>query len=288
MNSEVNEFFKNDINIFSGWDMSGLNNTTEYLSIDGLLEKRDKWDRYIFNDIGVPRVTEIIRDTIGKDYLTKWAANLGVNYENESKSILDTGTKVHSMIEDFITTGTIKEEYPNCDNADHIKSMRAFNNFRNFWRDIHNRGYTITPYFLERPIVTPWFGGTMDLCSEITFNGISKLFIIDFKTSNSISFEYFLQTRLYMEAFMFLKYNNLDFGELPDIDGIGIIRVDKNSDKYEYVFADKYTDKTFLDTTLTAAYSMLDWYYKLNGMKILTRDFKRMYSGRGGINGLYQ
>lgn len=285
-----NEFFDTLGDSYNGWNVEELSRVTDYLSNDLLLEKREKWDRYSFCGIQVPRVTEILRDTIGKQYLTKWAAGLGPDYELESAKILDTGTLVHAMIEDFINIGHTKDIYEGCDNAEIPKAVRAYNNFMRFWEDIKTRGYKITPIFTEKEVVTPWFGGTIDFCAQITNNNFeTKTFILDFKTSTSISYEYYIQTRLYVEAYMFLKYNDLNgFGYLPDIDGIGVIRVDKNKDHFEYVLADKFHDKEFLDDVYSAGCTMLEWYYRMHGLYYKCKDFKKNYMNGGGINGLYQ
>ena len=48
------------------------------------------------------------------------------------------------------------------------------------------------------------------------------IYIIDFKTSKQISYEYIIQTCAYMWLI-----NNGFFPEISHIDGVGIIRVDK-------------------------------------------------------------
>ena len=286
-----NEFFSSIENNYNGWNLDELKRVNDYLEYDPLLEKRDKWDHYEFFGVNVPRVTEILRDTIGKGYLTKWAAGLGPDYEEENAKILDTGTLVHAMIEDFINTGHYKDIYEGCDKADIVKAMKAYDNFLKFWEAIKSNGYIINPIFTEKEVVTPWFGGTIDFCAQITNTNTmeSKVFILDFKTSNNISYEYYIQTRLYAEAYMFLKYNDLlGFGYLPDIDGIGVIRVDKNKDYYEYILADIYHDKAFLDDVYAAGCTMLEWYYKMHGLYYKCKAFRKSYMAGGGINGLYK
>ena len=51
-------------------------------------EKRNKWSHYMFNGVNVPRTTEIINNTINKEYLNKWAAKLGSNYNKELDTII--------------------------------------------------------------------------------------------------------------------------------------------------------------------------------------------------------
>lgn len=265
-------------------------------------EKRNKWRTYSFNGVNVPRTTEIINSTINKEYLNKWAAKLGNKYDREMDMILDTGSMTHAMIEDFITIGRIKEHYPEYEAADPLKAMKAYHNFRNFWQNLHTRGFTITPLAIELPFSTPWYGGTIDFIAKITDkNGISKNFILDFKTSGKISYNYFLQLEMYWQAITFIVSNydicNISatqpqftrelINELQIIGGIGIIRVDKQRDTYEYILAHLDTDLQFLTNLNSAASSMVNWYYQMQYIDLWYGDFRREYVGRGGIDGIY-
>jgi hypothetical protein len=173
--------------------------------------------------------------------------------------------------------------------ADQLKALKSYHNFIRCFKDLSNSGYEIIPIYNEKPIVTPWYGGTVDFCAYIKGpNDVTKTFILDFKTSGSIAIEYFIQTYLYAQGHMFLKYNNLDgFGSLPDIDGIGIIRGDKEKDKYEYILVDILNDKDFINYINYAAFSMLDYYYKFQGLDLSYKGFRKDYMNRGGINGIY-
>lgn len=265
-------------------------------------EKREKWSHYVFNGVNVPRTTEIINNTINKEYLNNWAAKLGPNYKRELDMILDTGSMVHAMIEDFITIGRIREAYPEFKYADPLKAMRAYHNFRNFWQNMHTRGFKIEPIAIELPFSTPWYGGTIDFIAKIIDeNGVEKIFILDFKTSGKISYNYFLQLEMYWQAMTFIV-SNYDIcnikatqphytKELVDqlrlISGIGIIRVDKQRDTYEYILADLDTDLSFLSRLDQAASSMVNWYYQMQYMDLWYGNFRREYVGRGGISGIY-
>lgn len=270
------------------------------LSTYDLEEKRDKWSYYTFNGLNVPRTTEIINSIINKDYLNKWAAKLGTQYQIHMDTILDTGSMTHAMIEDFISKGKIREHYPEYKHADPLRAMKAYHNFRNFWQNMHTRGYTITPIAIELPFSTPWYGGTIDFIAKITDkDGVEKIFILDFKTSGNISYNYFLQLEMYWQATTFIvsnyeyisKFQPQFTKELVDqlrlISGIGIIRVDKQKDTYEYILADIDTDLDFLSRLDHAASSMVNWYYQMQYMDLWYKDFRREYIGRGGINGIY-
>ena len=268
-----------------------------------LRDKREKWQTYTFNGINVPRTTEIINNTINKEYLNKWAAKLGKDYNRALNTILDTGSLAHAMIEDFITYGKIKEKYLGFENADPLKAMKAYHNFLNFWKDMKAKGFIIEPISIELPFSTPWYGGTIDFIARITSpNGISKVAILDFKTSNKISYNYFIQVEMYWQAITFIvsNYENCNIqvtqpqftpeiiNELKNISQIGIIRIDKQRDSYEYVLADYDTDYDFLVNLNSAASSMVNWFYQMQLLDVQYIDFKRKYIERGGLDGIYR
>ena len=284
----------NRYNLGTEFSMPIYEDLNDILANVELDEKRSGWNTYSFNGMNVPRTTYIIGDTIYKEYITQWAARLGESYNKEMRSILDTGSLAHAMIEDFIINGKIKSDYE-YNKADPIQAMRAFQNFKSFWNDMKNKGYTIESVAIEVPFSTPWYGGTIDFIARIIFpNGVSKLFILDFKTSKSISYSYFLQTIMYANAYTFLRNNVslLDKPFLPidpgPLNGIGVIRVDKEKDKYEYVLADFMIDIDFIAHLQDAAGAMINWYYNMNNIEIQYKNFRNTYLERGGIYGLYR
>ena len=105
----------------------------------------------------------------------------------------------------------------------------AFNNFKEWVENLSNHGYFISDIIAtEKQITCPYFGGTVDCIFRI--NG--KVYIVDFKTSKKISPEYLLQVCAYMWV-----CNSGYVPNIPRIDGVGIIRVDKESKhKYEDLF----------------------------------------------------
>ena len=64
--------------------------------------------------------------------------------------------------------------------------------FRKWWLDI-NSSNIVKVIGTEQHLVCPYFGGTYDLLLEI--NGL--LYLIDFKTSNHVSYKYYLQLAAY-------------------------------------------------------------------------------------------
>lgn len=266
------------------------NNLNELLSLEDLQDKRDKWTTYSYNGLNVPRCTEIIGSTINKEHLKNWAAKLGDKYDSEMKRILDTGSLAHKYIEDYIQYGKIYEtnKYKH---ADQIEAMKAYHNFIKFWTDMKNKGYIIEPLFLEYSFATPWYGGTIDFIAGITppNSNQRKLYILDFKTSKKITYTYFLQLMLYAQAYTScLVYEDINLLAYRQLNGIGIIRVDKQQDKYEYVLADFIEDEKFIDNLCTAASSMVNWFYHMNFIESEYYKFKKNYMKEGGIDGLYK
>ena len=246
--------------------------------------REKKWDHYHYDplDINVPRVTKILEACIGRPELTKWAASLGENFSTTRGSILATGTLAHAMIDDFILLGSKQDSYLGNDYAGAYidQAENCYSNFVEWWFEFHNKGCKITPIAIERTITCPWYGGTVDFIANITFpNGMSVNYILDFKTSKQISFEYFLQTRMYMNA----TNLNIDLGyekELPKIQGVGIIRVDKFNKTTEFVAADIFNDNDFflnLDYSINA---MLRWYYEQHIVKSHIGLFKKTFKNR--------
>ena len=69
--------------------------------------------------------------------------------------------------------------------------------------------------------------------------------------------------------------------ELPHIDGVGVIRVDKTKSKYEYMLANNGEDFTFLNSVREAATNMVNWYYYLQSVQYEYKKFRKEYFKRG-------
>ena len=256
----------------------------DLLDVKEIEDAREKWDYYHndYLDINVPRVTNILRSTIGRDELNNWAASLGENYKSTKQSILNTGTLVHAMIDDFILLGSRQDVYlgTEYENAYMDQADTAYNNFVEWWFDFHNKGCKIEPIAIEKVITCPWYGGTADFIANITYpDGRSYNYILDFKTSKQIGFDYFIQTRMYMNA----VNSNICLGiekELPSIGGIGIIRVDKQKKVTQFLAADVNQDMDFLINLDYSISAMLTWYYEQTAIKSQVGAFKRDYKKR--------
>lgn len=249
-----------------------LQGNIELESLEGIEECRDKWTRYFYNGVAVPRMTEILKECVGKDYLVYYALSCK-NYKQESDQVLYIGTLVHELIDEFLLKGNAdltKIIWPNETVFNQV--TKAYNNFVRWHNDMTAEGYIIKTLEIEKKIVCPWYGGTIDAIFDITKPGArnSSNFIVDFKTSTKISHEYLIQTYGYMWAVKW--FNKFAKPEYPDINGIGIIRVDKKSKKYETLFLDE-TDPYMINIH-NAFVSCLDWYYYQKNLMYIVKNTK--------------
>lgn len=241
--------------------------------LDSVNNFRNKLDTYEFNGIPVPRVSNILKECIGKDYLINWAAKLGRRqYIIETNRATTIGTRVHEMIENYLLNGT-DLDVSFTTSASYMSSVNmAYSNFKNWIKYINNLGYYIEEIVAtEKAITCPYYGGTIDCICKI--NG--RYYIVDFKTSKQISYEYIIQTCAYMWV-----VNNGYCKDLPHIDGIGIIRVDKNRDKFEDLFLNENIEyqKNIIDQYIVGFGSLLSSYYNNINMKYIFSTYKKQYN----------
>lgn len=204
----------------------------DILDLVGIIEERKTWNKYKSkykeeDTIAVPRVTNILSSCKDSESLIRWAANVGRRkYDYYKNKALDIGTITHDMIDKYLLGKYVynKEYKPNFYDIDEEYSPYVYNAYNNFiaWEtNLNNLGLNIEKVVgLEIEVTCPWYGGTIDAILKI--NG--AYYIIDFKTSKAINYEYLLQT----SAYMWIVNNNYASVKLPHIDGIGIIRVDKS------------------------------------------------------------
>lgn len=230
------------------------------------------FDHYSYNGLPIPRVTTILQECIAKDFLIKWAARLGEQqYIEEQRKARVIGTIVHDLIETYLKTGEDGPIYHKDKNIIGY-AMRAYSNFKSWLRYINSLGYHIEEIIaIEYPVVCPYYGGTIDCIVRI--NG--KVYIVDFKTSKYISYEYIIQTSSYMWI-----VNNYYQGLLPHIDGIGIIRIDKEKEKFEDVFLNEGipAQKEIIDQYIRGFGAILYSYYSNLNMRFLYQDYKKVYN----------
>lgn len=205
---------------------------------------------YIYNGRIIPRVTKILSRCIHNDKLMYWANNLGFKHKSYQKTLnqaANIGTQCHNNIDYFLENNS--HELP--DDIDY-SAVNAYTSFRQWFDDINLLG-TVEVLMHEYTLICPYFGGTLDGLYKI--NG--KIYIVDYKTSNHINFNYYLQ----LSAYRYMLRTELNI----NVDGVIILQLSKNDISYnEYMLNfDNPNHLAFINqcenTFLSLAYS----YYNL-------------------------
>lgn len=265
-----------EINLEEIKDKPSINIPDKLYSIfelQGIEEYRKKFDTYNYNNIPIPRVSNILDQCINKPYLVQWAASLGYrNYAIEKNKALTIGTRTHEAIENYLTTNTdvnIGITTP----PSLVKYVKkAYNNFKAWVDNLHHLGYHIDEVIaIEKPLSCPYYGGTTDCILRI--NG--KVYLVDFKTSKKISYEYLVQVCAYMWLI-----NNGYSPDLPHIDGVGIIRVDKETNKFEDYFLNESDpiQNSYINSYIQGFGSLLSSFYHQINMQSIFNTYKKDYS----------
>lgn len=176
---------------------------------------------YKYNNHVVPRVTEILSKCIHSDSLMYWANSLGFKHNSYKKTMemyAGWGTDCHNHIDKFIESDFKERGTP-----DSIQAMNAFDSYL-FWFDDISQTNNVYVKMHEQPITCRYFGGTLDGLYEI--NG--KLYLIDYKTSNTITFKYCLQ----LAAYRYIL--RTEYG--IEVDGVLILQLSKNEISYKEWF----------------------------------------------------
>lgn len=206
---------------------------TDIFLLDTLDEmyRNKHFDYYDYKGLGVPRVTRILDQAVNKEFLINWAAKLGSQkYFFEKNKATTIGSRTHELIEEYLVSGKFADRIFFKTPPSMKKNVSiAFDNFKLWMNDMANHNYFISDIIaMEKVITCPYFGGTVDCICRI--NG--RVYLVDFKTSKKINPEYLLQVCAYTWII-----NSGYVENLPHIDGIGIIRVDKEiKNKYEDLF----------------------------------------------------
>lgn len=188
-----------------------------------LLESVGKVQRfessYMYEDNIVPRVTAIISRFTNNEGLLRWANSLGFRHKSYSKEreyAANIGTSCHESIDTFLCG-------KDADTDNMGKEARyAYKSFQKWYSDIFLLA-DIEIIFHEKPLVCKYFGGTIDGLYKIN----NKIYLVDYKTSNHITFNYCLQLAAY-------RYMLREIG--IEIDGCIILQLSKKSISYnEYV-----------------------------------------------------
>lgn len=191
----------------------------------------------------VPRVTEILSTMIHSDSLMYWANSLGfkrIRYKDELEKAANIGTAAHESIETFFKDNI---------ETDTNVSFLAFKK----WFDIVSKNNKVEVLFVEEPLVSDYYGGTCDLVLKI--NG--KIYLIDFKTSNHITFKYYLQLAAY--KYMLLLKHGIN------IDGTVILQLSKTCPEFNEFVLDfsNPVHNEFMNHCMNTFHSLVVGYYHI-------------------------
>ena len=206
---------------------------------------------YYFNNRKVPRVTHILSRCIHNDGLMYWANSLGFKRQSYSKTLkqaADIGSQCHESIDTFLNGNAITEPFNIM-----AEASNAYQSFLRWYNDVSSCA-EIKNIFHEKSLVCKYFGGTLDGLYQI--NG--KTYIVDYKTSNHITYNYCLQLAAYI--FMLETIENIT------VDGCIILQLSKYDISYNEFSLDfsNESDKKFIEECREAFLSMTLWFYHLS------------------------
>ena len=210
---------------------------------------------YTYEGYKVPRVTAILHKCIHSDAIAQWANSLGYKHQSYRKTLdmaANIGTVAHNNIDEYLEDNThvITSSAP-------IESQYAYQSFIKWFNDI-NKNANVEVLMHEKTLVCKYFGGTLDGLYKI--NG--KVYLVDYKTSNYIRYNYTLQLAAY--RYMLRELLNIT------IDGCIILQLSKNQVGYnEYVLDLSTTEQLkYMDECEEAFLSLVFAYYNLNRIEI--------------------
>ena len=200
-------------------------------------------NKYKYNDRFVPRETSIISEMMHSDALMYWANNLGfkgIRYRDFMNDAAKIGTAAHHAIEIFL-----KEKLSCTNNI-------PFLGFKSWYDTLVSGNNKIEIIGVEEHLVCKWFGGTYD--ALFTING--AYYLIDFKTSNHITFKYFLQLAAYMYM---LKEKGII------LSGVIVLQLNKEEIGFnEYLLNFSIPEhKQFIDNCMNTFFSLVYAYYNV-------------------------
>lgn len=210
----------------------------------------DKDSSYEYNGIKVPRVTHILSKCIHSDSLMYWANSLGfkrMSYRRTLNNAANIGSHCHNAIDNFLD----KAEEPDYDTIPE-QSWYSYQSFLKWFNGVSAQN-NVKVIFHEKILICKYFGGTLDGLYEI--NG--KIYLVDYKTSNHVTYKYFLQLAAYRYMLRILLG--------IEIDGCIILQLSKTSISYnEYVLNFIIPDHLkFINECETAFLSLVFAYYNI-------------------------
>ena len=162
------------------------------------------------NGLYVPRVTDIISYCSNQEGIIQWSNSLGfrkIRYRDELDKAATIGTNTHEAIEMYLKSGI---QIPGND------ALQAFI----MWFNKLKSNNKVEVLKIEEPLIGSSFGGTCDLLLSIN----NRSFIVDYKTSNKVRINHFLQLSAY-RALLFELYGIV-------VDGVIVLHLSKNDIAY--------------------------------------------------------
>lgn len=201
--------------------------------------------------VNVPRVTRILDAMINEKYIAQWANSLGfkrISYNKALSEAASKGTYTHNAIEkllknnEYLDITTIPLEY-------RFTVENTYSSFLSWYNIIKDKSKLI---FSEKTLICKYFGGTLDCLMEID----GKLWIIDFKTSNHMSYRYLLQLSAY--RYMLKKILNIE------VDGCLVLMLSKDDISFrEYIIdLSDLSKKKFMSNCEETFFALTYAYYK--------------------------
>ena len=219
----------------------------------------DKTSTYYNQEgIKVPRVTEILSRTIHSDGLMYWANSIGLKgekYRDVLNRAATVGTQAHNAIEMYLS-----ENIKTNDNTPFLGFLMWYNYIT---QDV---GLPIEVIYIEHKLVCKYFGGTLDLLVKIG----NKIYLLDFKTSNHVTFNYFLQLAAY--RYMLKEVEGIS------VDGVIVLQLDKEEVGFnEYHLSFDIPDHLyFMENCQTAFLSLVFAFYNIQSIE---NQFNYLFKG---------
>lgn len=228
-------------------------------SVENLTEK----ERYTnIKGRSVPSVTEVIHKMNHNDSLMYWANSIGlkgIRYKEYMNRSSKYGTNAHSAIENYIKN-KVKAE-----------NNVPFLGFMLWYDNLINSGHSVEILGSEVSMSCLWFGGTCDLLIRID----GKVYIVDFKTSNHVSTNYFIQ----LGGYKYLVERELNIF----IDGgMIILQLNKDEpgyDEYILISSDPSHIKFIENCTITFLSLVYGYYHIVE----CNNQFNSIFNTKGGI-----
>ena len=206
---------------------------------------------YTYNGVIVPRVTKILAKCIHSDSLMYWANSLGFKHQSYKKTLenaANIGTHTHDNIDEFLSD----ETYEAVESSMPYQSYNAYQSFLKWYYTVKSIA-NVKVIYHEKTLTCKYFGGTLDGLYEI--NG--KIYLVDYKTSNHITYKYCLQ----LAAYRYMLRNELGI----EIDGCIILQLSKETISYnEYVLNfNNINHLNYMNDCETTFLSLVLAYYNL-------------------------